>query len=143
MTSPATTISDSLVDNPVLGLMDFPALNLLWNVYHWRRRQPRPAAGGPAVCVDPSLCAVLYRGLAETLRGKDMAQAAKPFDPQAIRVNLQPILCMRGDEPSTGTWSLSLKSGRGVDRGHGGGVAALSGLRHRTAAGTLGNQRPP
>ena len=96
MTSPATTISDSLVDNPVLGLMDYPRTeNLLWNVYHWKaiaRPRPRGWVDPPSASIL-QLYAVLYRGLAETLRSKgDMAKAAEADSiAQAIRVNLQPI----------------------------------------------------
>ncbi len=96
MTTPATTISDSLVDNPVLGLLDFPRTEyLLWKVYHWRAiARPRPRGW-----VDPpsssilQLYAVLYRGVAETLRSKgDLAKAAEADSiAQAIRINLQPI----------------------------------------------------
>jgi hypothetical protein len=95
-TSPVTGISDSLVDNPVLGLMDFPRTDYLaWNVYHWRSiSRPRPRGW-----VDPpsssilQLYAVVYRGLAETLRSRgNLAQAAQADSiAQAIRVNLQPI----------------------------------------------------
>jgi len=96
MPSPVTTISDSLVDNPVLGLMDYPRTEkLLWDVYHWKAiARPRPRGW-----VDPpsssilQLYAVLYRGLAETLRSKgDLVKAAEADSiSQAIRVNLQPI----------------------------------------------------
>jgi hypothetical protein len=96
MTSPVTTVSDSLVDNPVLGLMDYTRTeNLLWNVYHWKAiARPRPRGW-----VDPpsssilQLYAVLYRGLAETLRTRgDLVKAAEADSiSQAIRINLQPI----------------------------------------------------
>jgi hypothetical protein len=96
MTSPATTISDSLVDNPVLGLMDYPrTANLLWNVYHWKaiaRPRPRGWVDPPSASIL-QLYAVLYRGLAETLRSKgDLTRAAEADSiAQAIRINLQPI----------------------------------------------------
>jgi hypothetical protein len=96
MTRPATTISDSLVDNPVLGLMDFPRSdNLLWNVYHWKaiaRSRPRGWVDPPSASIL-QLYAVVYRGLAETLRTKGDLAKAQLADSiaQAIRVNLQPI----------------------------------------------------
>lgn len=96
MEQPVTTVSDSLVDNPVLGLMDFPRTeNLLWNVYHWKAiARPRPRGW-----VDPpsssilQLYAVLYRGAAETLRSRGETAKAAEADSiaQAIRINLQPI----------------------------------------------------
>lgn len=96
MTSPATTISDSLVDNPVLGLMDYPrTASLLWNVYHWKaiaRPRPRGWVDPPSASIL-QLYAVLYRGLAETLRSQGNLPKAMEADSiaQAIRINLQPI----------------------------------------------------
>ena len=83
-------------DNPVLGLMDYPRTEkLLWNVYHWKaiaRPRPRGWVDPPSASIL-QLYAVLYRGLAETLRSKgDMAKAAEADSiSQAIRINLQPI----------------------------------------------------
>ncbi len=93
---PAKVSGDSVVDNPVLGLMDFKRTDdLLWKVYHWRaiaRPRPRGWVDPPSASIL-QLYAVLYRGLSETLRARgDTAQAERADSvAQAIRVNLQPI----------------------------------------------------
>jgi hypothetical protein len=89
-------VGGTVVDNPVLGLMDFKLTDdLLWKVYHWRaiaRPRPRGWVDPPSASIL-QLYAVLYRGLAETLRARgDSAQAERADSvAQAIRVNLQPI----------------------------------------------------
>ena len=88
--------NDSMVSNPILGMVDLPRTNeLLWNAYHWKaiaRSRPRGWVDPPSSSIL-QLYAVIYRGMAETYRAQGNMKLAIEADriSQEIRTNLQPI----------------------------------------------------